>query len=87
MSIYNGLLYNDDIDITPGLIKPNMGTIFAPISDQSSPDKRDPYEPIEPTIVPPAVIDTLIRTPDGWTKDNRTEAGTGGDTYNDTAPT
>ena len=87
MSIYNGLLYNDDIDITPGLIKPNMGNIFSPISDQSSPYKRDPYEPIEPSIIPPDVIDSIVRTPDGWTKDNRTEAGTGGDTYTDTPPT
>lgn len=86
-NIYNGLLYNDDID---------MGiddTSSLPASIQINPDDESTYVPPEPPEeTTPEVIDldpsdTITRVLDGWEKDLSTEGGEAGETYNNTPPT
>ena len=85
--IYNGLLYNNDVDMSLETNDTEAGSLFTPIENDSS------YEPpVPPTPTLPEVIDldpsnTIARVIDGWQRDMSANGGTAGTVYTDTAPT
>ena len=86
-NIYNGLIYNDDVDMAAEDNAISPSSIFETIDNISSYTPIEPPVPTVPEVIDLDPSDNLTRAIDGWVPDVTPTGGTPGETYNDIAPT
>ena len=86
MALYNGLLYNPDVEMIPGSNAGIGGDVFVPMDNESEYGPPVPPTPTIPQLDDLDASNTISRILDGWTKDLSTDGGSPGVVYHDTAP-